>query len=179
MIEEPELTNPFAKPLIPLHQLAQYRQDNSLGQRVHVRGVVTLQQSGERVFLQDESGGLQVQSRQTGGFSPGDVVEAVGFPSFENYLPVLQDALFRPLKSPRAPVKPRTVSVEDVRSGLCHAGSVSLGGILIERTIRQELYPKTATILILKAPISPLQQRPITRPASRSWKPFPLAARST
>ena len=150
VIEQPEFTDPLLKPLIPLHQLAQYRPDNSLGERVHVRGVITLVEPGEGVFLQDSSGGLEVQSRQTGSFAAGDVVEAVGFPSFENYLPVLQDALLRPTKSGRELVKPRAVSVEDVRNGLCHAEFVSLDGILVERTVRQELYPKTATVLVLQ-----------------------------
>ncbi|MEI9960330.1 MAG: hypothetical protein WDM76_04120 [Limisphaerales bacterium] len=107
VIEKPELINPFEKPLIPLNKLAQYRPDNSLGQRVHVRGVVTFQKPGEYVFLQDESGGLQVQTHQPGTFSPGEVVEAVGFPSFENYLPILQDATFRETQEPQVSIKPK------------------------------------------------------------------------
>jgi len=62
VVEKPEPADPFDKPVIQLNNLAQYRRDNSLGQRVHVRGVVTLQKNGESLFLQDELGGLQIQS---------------------------------------------------------------------------------------------------------------------
>ena len=155
MVEKPESANPFDKPLIPLNKLAQFRRDNSLAQRVHVRGVVTLQKPGEYVFLQDAGGGLQVQNRQVGIFLPGEVVEAVGFPSFENYLPVLQDATFQRTQALRVPVKPRPASVEELQNGLHHAEYVSLQGKLIERTVKQGSQEKiggsdTTTILVLQ-----------------------------
>jgi signal transduction histidine kinase len=155
MVEKPELANPFDKPLIPLNKLAQFRRDNSLAQRVHVRGVITLQKPGEYVFLQDASGGLQVQNRQPGIFSPGELVEAVGFPSFENYLPVLQDATFRKTQELPVPVRPRPASIEELQNGLHHAEYVSLIGKLIERTVKQGSRAKiagsdTTTVLVLQ-----------------------------
>jgi len=78
-VERPEAINPFDRPVIPLDKLAQFRRDNSLAQRVHVRGVVTLQKPGECVFLEDRIFGLQVQSRLAAALSPGEIVEAVGF----------------------------------------------------------------------------------------------------
>jgi signal transduction histidine kinase len=134
VVETPELTDPFGKPLIPLNKLAQYRRDNLLGRQVHVRGVVTYQKRGEYVFLQDAGGGLQLHTRQTDIFSPGEVVEAVGFMSFENYLPVLQDATFRETQEPKTPIKPKPVSIEELQNGLHNAEYVSLTGHLIERT---------------------------------------------
>jgi signal transduction histidine kinase len=155
MVEKPELANPFDKPLIPLNKLAQFRRDNSLAQRVHVRGVITLQKPGEYVFLQDASGGLQVQNRQLAIFSPGEVVEAVGFPSFEYYLPVLQDATFRKAQELQVPVKPKPASIEELQNGLHHAEYVSLIGKLIERTVKQGSRAKiagsdTTTVLVLQ-----------------------------
>ena len=138
VVETPELTDPFDKPLIPLNKLAQYRRDNSLGQRVHVRGVVTYQKPGEYVFLQDASGGLQLHTRQSEIFLPGEIVEAVGFTSFENYLPVLQDATFRETKEPKTPIQPRPVSIEELQNGLHNGEYVSLTGQLIERTAKRE-----------------------------------------
>ena len=148
VVETPEVINPFDKPVIPLNNLAQYRRDNSLGQRVHVRGVVTFQKTGDRLFLQDAVGGLQVQSRQPGLFSPGDVVEAVGYPSLENYLPVLQDAVFQKTQDPRVRVKPKPVSIEELQNGLHHAEYVSLTGKLIERTVRQGRRLNTTTLVL-------------------------------
>ncbi len=156
VIEKPEPVDPFDRPVIPLDNLAQYRRDNSLGQRAHVHGVVTLQKNGESLFLQDEHGALQVQSRQSGVCAPGDMVEAVGFPNFENFLPVLQDAVFRKVKTAAVSIKPKAVSVDELQSGLHHAEYISLTGKLIERTVHQENNPKfspldKATVLVLQA----------------------------
>ena len=155
VVDKPESINPFDRPVIPLNNLAQYRRGNSLGQRVHVRGVVTYQKDGESLWLQDEKGALQVESRQASGFSPGELVEAVGFPSFENFLPVLQDAGFRGVRQPLAPVKPALATLAGLQSGLHHAEYISLSGQLIERTTRQNRpangLPKPTTILLLQA----------------------------
>lgn len=155
MIEKPEPADPFDKPVIQLNNLGQYRRDNSLGQRVHVRGMVTLQKNGESLFLQDELGGLQIQSRQSAVCQPGEMVEAVGFPSFENYLPVLQDAVFRKLPKPAVPIQAKPVTIDELQKGLHHAEYVSLTGKLIERTVRQGSESKlplsyTTTVLVLQ-----------------------------
>jgi signal transduction histidine kinase len=154
VVEQREAVNPFDKPVIPLNNLAQYRRDNSLGQRVHVRGVVTFQENGRSLFLQDEQGGLQIQSRQNTVCAPGEVVEAVGFPSFENYLPVLQDAIFQKVPVPSLAVKPKAVTVAELQGGLHHAEYVSLTGKLIERTVHPGSASKFSkpdtTILVLQ-----------------------------
>ncbi len=137
VVETPEPVNPFDKPVIPLNNLAQYRPGNSLGQRVHVRGVVTLQKDGEGVFLQDTVGSLQIQSRQPGAFSPGEMAEAVGFPSIENNHPVLQDAALRKMPMPPVSLNPKPATIDELQNGLHHAEYVSLAGTLIERTVRQ------------------------------------------
>jgi signal transduction histidine kinase len=135
-IEKPEASNPFDKPVIPLDKLAQYRRDNSLAQRVHVRGTVTRQKPGECVFLEDGTLGLQLQTRQALALLPGDGIEAVGFLSFENNLPVLQDAVIRKTPAPRVPPKPKPATAEDLQNGLYHADYISLTGKLIERTTK-------------------------------------------
>ncbi len=143
-VEKSESVNPFDRPVIPLDKLAQFRRGNSLAQRVHVRGVVTFQRPGEYVFLEDGMSGLQVQSRQRTELLPGEVVDAAGFVSFENYLPVLQDAVYRDTGEPRVPVNPRPVTIEELQGGLCQADYVSLSGRLIELTVSRGL-PGTAS----------------------------------
>ena len=137
VVEKPEAVNPLEEPVVALDSLAQFRRDNSLSRRVHVRGVVTLQRRGDTLFLQDATGGLQIQSRQLTPFVPGQIIEAVGFPSFDQYLPLLQDAIFRGTQEPRVPVTPKPVSIEAVQDGLHHADFVSLKGKLINRTVAQ------------------------------------------
>jgi signal transduction histidine kinase len=135
VVEKPDPINPFDRPIIPLNKLAQFRRDNSLAQRVHVRGVVTYQQPGQRVFLQNTTFGLQIQSRQKIKMAPGEVIDAVGFLSFENYLPVLQDAVFRETGEPPIQITPQPATSQDLENGLYHANYISISGDLIQLTV--------------------------------------------
>jgi signal transduction histidine kinase len=136
-VVQPAPTNLFDEPLIPLNDIAQYRQDSSPASLVRVKGVVTYQRSGEDLFLQDSTGGLEVKSRLTESVAPGDVVEAVGFPAVENFLPVLEDAVFRKTGEPRVVVKPKVVTVAEVQNGLHQADLITLKGRLIDRSVRR------------------------------------------
>ncbi len=153
VVEKSESANPFESPVIPLDNLAQFRRGNSLAQRVHVHGVVTFQKPGEYVFLEDGIYGLQVQSRQRTGLLPGEVVDAVGFLSFESYLPVLQDAVFRDTGESQSPLKPQPATIGELQNGLYHADYISLSGKLIELTVnggRQGTAPPGATTMVLQ-----------------------------
>jgi signal transduction histidine kinase len=154
-VEEPAASNPFDEPLTPLNGIAQYRRNSLLVNRVHVKGVVTYQRKGEDVFLQDSTGGLQVKSSQNMDFFPGEVVEAVGFPGVENYLPVLEDAVFKQTSQSRTNLIPEPVTAADLLKGLYHGDFVSLKGKLIDRWIRRTELPfrnpnGIKTILVLQ-----------------------------
>ena len=136
MVEQRETEDPFQKPAIPLNGVAQYRRDVLPGQRIHVRGVVTLQRPGQDLFLQDASGGLQVETRQTNNLAVGDVVDVVGFPDFNHYLPVLDDGLFQKTSEPHAMPQPRQASIPEIEGVLHHADVVTLQAKLLERTVR-------------------------------------------
>jgi signal transduction histidine kinase len=135
VVEKPETINPFDRPVIPLNKLAQFRPESSLAQRVHVHGVVIFQQPGERVFLQNGTFGIQVQTRQRTQMTPGEVVDAVGFLSFENYLPVLQDAIIQKSGQPPLAMQPQPATVQDLENGLYHATYISISGNLIDLTV--------------------------------------------
>jgi signal transduction histidine kinase len=137
IVEKTEGGDPFERPVIPLNSVAQYRRDRSPDKRIHVKGVVTYQRPGEDLFLQDDSGGLQVKTSQTNVFSPGDVVEAVGFQSFEHFLPVLQDARVRKTGRPRSVVVPRPVTLEELQNGFHQAALITLEGKLLDSTVRR------------------------------------------
>ncbi|HTV62440.1 MAG TPA: histidine kinase [Verrucomicrobiae bacterium] len=133
IIQEAAPMNLFNEPLTPLNGIAQYREGLSPGYQVHVRGIVTYQRKGKDLFLEDGISGLQVKSKLDLSVSPGDVVEAVGFPAVENQLPVLEDAVFR--KTGEAPVKlqPLSVTIADLEKGLHHADFITLQGRLLDR----------------------------------------------
>jgi signal transduction histidine kinase len=133
VVEQSPRANPFDQPLTPLNAIAQYRKDSSLEDRVHVKGVVTYQRNGADLFIQDNSGGLQIRTAQTNSLIPGDVVEAVGFSAVDNFLPVLEDASFRKVNTPptRPVAKPATIG--GLLAGWHHADLISLRGRLIDR----------------------------------------------
>ncbi|PWU18172.1 MAG: hypothetical protein C5B50_09705 [Verrucomicrobia bacterium] len=156
VVAKSETINPFEEAIVPLDSLAQYRPDNSLNRRAHIRGVVTLQRLGENLFVQDKSGGLQVQSRQLTPFEPGEVVEAVGFPTFDQNLPVLQDAVLRGTSGQRVTVVPKPVSIGALQNGLHHADFVSLTARLLNCTVTRMADPaaggtNTSTTLALQS----------------------------
>jgi signal transduction histidine kinase len=139
VVEEREPVDPFSEPVLPLGRIAQYRKDHTPGKRVHVKGVVTHQRLGEDLFLQDETGGLRVPSRYLVQCSPGDVVEAAGFPDLDHYLPVLADAVLRRTDEPARPIQSRPASTEDLQAGLHHANLITVRGKLIDRIVRRSL----------------------------------------
>jgi signal transduction histidine kinase len=154
IIEEAAPANPFDEPLIPLNGIAQFRKDRSPGNQVHVKGVVTFQRKGEDIFLQDDTGGLQVKTRLDAAVTPGEVIEAVGFPAVENFLPVLEDSVFRKAGDSHIAPQPTNAAVSDLLLGSHHANLVTLRGRLIDRLVkgvgRGTTDPNIQTTLVLQ-----------------------------
>jgi len=135
---EPEREDPFHQPPTPASNLAQYRRGRGSDQRVHVRGAVTLQRVGDEIFLQDESGGIRLETTQPDVFALGAQLDAAGFIEYENYLPLLRDAVLRRAGGPPAPVTPRPVTFAAISRGQRHGDLVSLRGKILDRSTRPE-----------------------------------------
>jgi signal transduction histidine kinase len=156
VVEPTESIDPFTEPLLALNNIAQYRKDKRPGERIHVKGTITYQRPGQELFLQDKSGGLRVKSRQVAAVSVGDVIEVAGFADIENFLPVLQDAVFRKTSEPRTTLTPKVVKMQEVEDGLCHAALVTLQGKLLDRFVRQDRQPisgnmRVRTVLMMQS----------------------------
>ena len=136
-VERSESANPFNQPLIPLNSIVQYRRDNFPGKRVHVKGTVIYQRPGADLFVQDANGGLQVETGQQETFARGDVVEAVGFPEVENFLPVLRDAFVKKTDESNAEPAPQTASIRGVEAGLHQADFITLKAKVVDRIVRR------------------------------------------
>lgn len=133
---EPEPINPFTQPALSLNAVAQYRRDTGAMKRIHVRGRVTLQRIGEDLFLQDDSGGLRIESDRAEPVGVGEPVDATGFLEYENFLPVLRDATVQKAPGTSAPLPARRVALSEIRSGLHHAEVITLEGHILDRTTR-------------------------------------------
>ncbi len=132
-------------PLTSLNRIAQYRRYNFTDSRIHVRGVVTYQRPGQDIFLHDQTGGLEVECNCTNIFAPGEVIDAVGFPSLERFLPILEDATLTRTSEPRETVVPQEVSIQELFTGVHHADLVSLQGKLLDRSLRSSITANSLT----------------------------------
>lgn len=139
---EAEAINPFDDEVIPANNVAQYRHGRRAEQRVHVRGVVTFRDGRGEIYLQDDSGGIRtVAADPAVALVPGEWVDAVGFIEYEGHLPLLRDAVFRPVDRPPARVVPKVVSIAEIRRGRHHAELVTLRGHVLDRSTRRETGP--------------------------------------
>lgn len=147
--------NPFQEPLTPINKIAQYRAGRSVADRVHIKGVLTFQRNGEDLFIRDSTGGLQVKSTQLLKLSKGDMVEAVGFPEFDNFLPILNDSVFQKTEGPRVNIIPDQPPIDEFLQGLHHSDLVTVSGILLdhleERSTSPDGSPEVKTILELQS----------------------------
>jgi signal transduction histidine kinase len=123
-------------PLTSLRGILQYHWNEPDELRIRVRGVVTYQRPGVDIFLQDQTDGLQVRTRETNTFAPGEIVEAVGFPVMEGDLPVLQDAILLRTKEPAGRVVSRDATIQELRQVLHHGDMITLEGTLLDRSLR-------------------------------------------
>jgi signal transduction histidine kinase len=136
IVEEPEQHPPFMSPFLAIDDLAKFRTTANLGERLHVRGVLTFQRPGLDLFLQDETGGLRLESRSPVVLPVGKLVEAVGFLEIVDYQPVLRDAIYNEIDGPLPPVKPKPVPAAELRDGLHGGELIVLQGRLIDRSTR-------------------------------------------
>jgi signal transduction histidine kinase len=92
---KPAPPHPFDAPIQPADSLLQFSAENPKGHRVHVRGVVTHAEPGDRIWIRDGDTGLRVFSRQAVQLAAGDEISVLGFPVYGAFSPVLEDAIFR------------------------------------------------------------------------------------
>ena len=93
--EQSAPTDLFARPLRTLASLRQFNAFNTLNERVHTRGTVTLQVPGSYLYVQDGDNSVMALSDQTNLLRLGDRVEVVGFPGNENRNFLLREAVYR------------------------------------------------------------------------------------
>ncbi|MGB6220832.1 histidine kinase [Haloferula sp.] len=135
VVEAMEPSDPFKKDAIPINKLAQYNRDHLAGQRIRVLGTVTYQRPGKDLFINDGTGGLRVRTRQNLTVKPGDRVEVVGFPEFDQFLPIVQDALVNKIEAPSDGMTPEFLTVEDLPKFHRHADLVTLQAQVLDMMV--------------------------------------------
>jgi PAS domain S-box-containing protein len=107
--------DPFSLPVRGVASLLQFSTEESVDHRVRVSGTVTLRKPDNSFYIQDETGGVFVKTRQADPPAPGDHVDVVGFPSIGEVTPILTASIFR--KTGRRPLpKPAAVTAQEARN---------------------------------------------------------------
>lgn len=119
---------------VPISSLLQFNSPGVYGERVKVRGVLTLQKNNS-LFIQQNRDGLFVQTQQTNSLAPGDVVEATGFPALGQHSPALEDAIFRKIGMTN-PVAPLEINAQQALTGDYDSGLVRIRANLMNRVRR-------------------------------------------
>lgn len=117
--------DPFSVTARPIGELLRFKAQDNPGQRVKVKGVITLVRPGGELFMQDGTGGLALQVGSTNQARFGDQVEALGFPALGAYNPVLEGAQTR-ITGTRAPPPPIPTTATGLLRGTNDAELVSI-----------------------------------------------------
>ena len=125
--------DPFTIPLTPISSVVRFTLKSSSGHRIRIQGVITLQRPGKELFVRDETGNINVLTRQTTQVQPGDRVNVAGFPAVGEYTHILDDAIFEKLGSGPAPV-PVQVTAKQALSGGYNAALVKMDGDILGRS---------------------------------------------
>jgi len=134
--------DPFSLPITPVAKLLQFAPAAQVDQQlVHVRGVVTMQDSVEGTIMQDATGGLKVIQADdtTVPLALGDVIDAAGDLTTGGYSPVLQNAILRMVKH-GTPVAPVPITTTQALSGEFDGLLVQLDGRVLSRTAYSVLF---------------------------------------
>lgn len=142
-IIEPARANALVGLPTPIGQLQRFGYAHELGHRVKLAGTVTAVMPGRAFYVQDESGSVQVLTRQSIGLSPGDRVETLGFVGISDAHVQLEDALTQRFAAGALPA-PRHITADQALSGRFEAQIVSIEA----RVVGRSTLPRQQTLML-------------------------------
>jgi signal transduction histidine kinase len=151
--------NPFAVQAAAITSVAMFDPTRLAGRRVKISGSVTLILLGSGFYVQDDSGGIRVNSSQTNVLHIGDAVDVLGFPSMGDFSLYLEEATFQRTGTGSLPKPQLTTAEEILLQGTNDAALVQIEAHLVQRVPRSA-HPKLV-----------LQSGPIIFTASLARRP--------
>lgn len=121
---------PGELPLSPFQHVAQTYSATGGGERLRVRGTVTLYDPGEMLVLDNAGSTLLVNTHQDEPIPLGQVVDVTGFSDYSDYGPSLDYGMIFP-SDQTGVVKPQAVSYDEAMTGKHAYNLVSLTGVLV------------------------------------------------
>ena len=157
VVLDPPPADPWATPVRAVDTLMTVMASPGENRRVHIRGLVTHHDASGRLWVADESGGVEVRAASAEPrLRPGAEVEALGFTIASAYGVALADAIYRPTGGAGAPVV-TPISTVQAMAGPYDAELVQIEGVLLSRTGSRDttaltLEDRRATFLALAPP---------------------------
>ena len=133
---EPPPARPWEAPLTTADALPGLLRSDYDGGRVRLRGVVTLNYPGDRVWVADQTGGVEIHPSERTAVKPGDRVEVLGFPIISGTSAALTQAIVREQPGVVIDARPSVVSVGQASNGAYEAELVQLEGTLLDHVSR-------------------------------------------
>lgn len=119
-------------PARPISSLLGFSPQGTYGHRVKVAGTVIYRENENTLYIQDETGGLFVQTAQAGRLLVSDRVEVLGFAARGDYTPMLQDAVFQRIGSGPIP-QPDPVTADQALQGTHDCRLVRIEATVVDR----------------------------------------------
>jgi len=130
-VEEPPPEDPFDIPVFAIDALRALNVEPESARQIKVAGVVTCRRD-EFFLVQDQSGGVRVDTRAPANVEVGDAVEVVGFPEGEPPNPVLSEAVVNRIGPGKLPPSV-TLLLDDVVDERNNNRVVRLEAVLLEQ----------------------------------------------
>ncbi len=131
--EESPRPDPYSAKSRSIRSIMQFAPDSPPNRMTKVCGTVVHPISNRSFFLEDETGGLEIQSNQKDPLAIGDKVEVLGFPAWGEYTPLLEDSIFRRVGRGQFPI-PTKVTAEQLLGCEHDARLVRLEGALVDQS---------------------------------------------
>ncbi len=133
-----------ALPIRPTSHVLGFTPSIRPGHLMRIKGTVLVARRNE-IFLRDEAGGLEVHPREPVTLTPGDTVEAVGFPQPGDYAPTLEDAVIKRVGRAELP-EAQLLPGKDLLKNELDGELVRIRGVL-----RQHVVGAEEDVLLLEA----------------------------
>jgi signal transduction histidine kinase len=136
-VNEMSPADPFKLPVRAVADLFQFHADGGELHRARLMGVVTLRSPDGSVWVQDGSGGIQVQpSLGAGSARVGAMVDVVGFPVVLNKTAMLQEAVVRRIRNSIA-LEPAELKPDSLLEDTLEASLVRLEAQVVQHFCRE------------------------------------------
>ena len=128
----PPRVNPLQLPLTSMKDVYPSRQVVDASERVRLQGTLTYYKKGDSAVLESKGASIFVQTRETRNIPIGDVVDAIGFASDQEYAPSLREAeLFDTGK--QEAIQPSAINYDKALSGMFSDNLIALTGTLVSQ----------------------------------------------